>query len=124
MGWTSDELTRLGRAEELRIAGRRDDGSLRKLVIIWAVVVDEDLYLRSVRGPEGAWYRGVQQRYEGRVESGGVAQDVRFEDVPADDAVQERIDAAYAAKYPRHPSAVDSIVTPEARGTTLRVLAP
>ena len=28
-GWTSDELARIGTAEELRIASRRRDGTLR-----------------------------------------------------------------------------------------------
>jgi hypothetical protein len=121
MSWTPDELGRLGRAQELRIAGRRKDGTLRSLVIIWAVVVDGDVYVRSVRGADGAWYRGVQQRHEGRIESGGVAADVRFIDVPADGPVHERIDAAYAAKYRSSPSAVASIVTAAARATTMRV---
>jgi hypothetical protein len=121
MSWTTDELNRLATADELQIAGRRADGTLRRLVIIWAVVVDDVLYARSVRGPQGAWYRGVEQRHEGRIESGGVERDVVFADVPADDAVQDRIDAAYRAKYPGSPSAVDSIISGIARGTTLRI---
>jgi hypothetical protein len=121
MTWTPDELSRLDRAQELRIGGRRDDGSLRKLVIIWAVVIDDDLYVRSVRGAEGAWYRGVQQRHEGRIESGGVMADVRFIDLSADDPIQARVDAAYAAKYSPYRTAVESITTSEARATTMRV---
>ncbi|MGN6741966.1 MAG: DUF2255 family protein [Amnibacterium sp.] len=122
MTWTPDQLSRLDRAQELRIAGRRDDGSLRPLVIIWAVVVDDDLYLRSVRGADGAWYKGVQQHHEGRIESGGVAADVRFADVPGGDPVQDRIDAAYAAKYRSYRSAVESITAKAAVATTLRVI--
>jgi hypothetical protein len=30
MTWTQDELERIGRASELRIAGRRKDGTLRR----------------------------------------------------------------------------------------------
>lgn len=122
MVWTPDELERLGRESELRIAGRRVDGTLRRLVIIWAVVADGDVYVRSVRGDGGGWFRGVEQRHEGRIESGGVDRDVRFTDVPADDPVQEAIDAAYAAKYPGSRSSVASITAPKARATTLRVL--
>ncbi|WP_375387086.1 DUF2255 family protein, partial [uncultured Amnibacterium sp.] len=70
MTWTADELDRLARAQELRIAGRGADDALRRLVIIWAVVVDGEVYVRSVRGADGAWYRGVQHRHEGRIESG------------------------------------------------------
>lgn len=122
MTWAPDELTRLDRAQELRIAGRRDDGTTRNLVIIWAVVVDGQLYVRSVRGTEGAWYKGVQQQHEGSIHSGGVAASVRFEDVSADDPVQERIDAAYAAKYRSSPSAVASICSTAARATTMQVV--
>jgi hypothetical protein len=32
--WTSDELTKIGNAEELKIASMRRDGSLRKPVTI------------------------------------------------------------------------------------------
>lgn len=48
--WTSDELRRVGEAEELRIAPRRHDGTLRKPVTIWVVRVGDDLYVRSYRG--------------------------------------------------------------------------
>jgi hypothetical protein len=122
MTWTPDELARLDRAQELRIAGRRDDGALRNLVIIWAVVVDGELYLRSVRGADGARYKGVQQHHEGRIESGGVVADVRFVAVPANDAVQDRIDAAYVSKYRAYRSAVESITAKPAAATTLRVI--
>lgn len=121
MTWTADQLHRLARAQELRVAGRRTDGSLRPLVIVWAVVVDGAVLLRSVRGAEGGWYRGVVQLHEGRIESGGVNADVRFTDVPADDPLQDAIDAAYAAKYRAYPGSVESITAAGARATTLRV---
>jgi hypothetical protein len=35
--WTSDELTRIGAADELEIASLRSDGTLRRPVTIWAV---------------------------------------------------------------------------------------
>ena len=43
--WTSTELNRIGKAEELQIASLRRDGTLRKPVIIWAVRVGDDLYM-------------------------------------------------------------------------------
>ena len=51
-GWTADELTRIGRADELRIASRRADGSLRPFITIW-VVRDGRRPLR----PLGLWLR-------------------------------------------------------------------
>jgi len=115
--WSDDELERIGRAGELRVAGRRTDGSLRKLVIIWQVRVDDDIYIRSVNGPDAGWFAGTQVRGEGRVESGGVSRDVDFE---RDDTHDAEIDAAYRAKYGRG-SSVDAITSALATSTTLRV---
>ena len=53
----SYEAFELDRASQVRVAGRRADGSSRTLVIVWHVVVDGELYLRSVKGPQGEWYK-------------------------------------------------------------------
>jgi hypothetical protein len=45
--WTSDELSKIGAAEELQIASLRRDGTLRKPVTIWVVPHGDDLYVRS-----------------------------------------------------------------------------
>ena len=121
--WRADELTRLGEARERRVSGRREDGGLREPVIVWAVRVGDDVYLRSVRGARGAWYRGVLVRHAGWIGSGGVEKDVHFEDVAADDPVNDRIDAAYGDKYGAGSSSVRAITSDAARATTLRVLA-
>ena len=94
--WTSDELTKIGNAEELELASRRRDGSLRRPVTIWVVRHGEDLYVRSVKGPTSKWFQGVQDRHEGRISAGGVEKEVAF--VEVDDANDE-IDAAYRSKY-------------------------
>ena len=76
--WTSDELNKIGTAEELHIASLRRDGSLRKRVIIWVVRVGDNLYVRSVNGRSSGWFRGVSARHEGRISAGGVEKDVTF----------------------------------------------
>ena len=48
--WTSEELTKIGTAEELRIASLRRDGTLRNPVTIWVVRLGDDLYVRSANG--------------------------------------------------------------------------
>ncbi len=58
--WTNDELTRIGTAEELQIASLRGNGTLRKPVTIWVVRQGDDLYVRSVNGRTGSWFRGTQ----------------------------------------------------------------
>lgn len=120
--WNGEDLARIAEARELRIAGRRTDGTLRKPVIIWAVRVDDDLYVRSVNGATGAWYRGTRATHEGWIRAGGAEKDVSFEDVASSEPVNERIDEAYRAKYGARSSSVAAINSPTARETTLRML--
>jgi len=115
--WTADELDRVGNASELRVAGRRKDGSLRNGVIIWSVRVDDEIYIRSVYGPEASWFRGTQVSGDGRIEAGGVTKDVNYVSV---DDLNDIIDSAYHRKY-GGGSAVKAITTPLAATTTLRV---
>jgi hypothetical protein len=75
--WTSDELSKIETAEELRIASLRSDGTLRPPVTIWVVRLDDDLYVRSVRGRAGAWFRGTQARHEGHIRAGGMTKTYR-----------------------------------------------
>jgi hypothetical protein len=74
--WTSDELDKIGRAEELQIASVRRDGTLRKPVTIWVVRHGDDLYVRSGYGRAAAWFRGTQLRHEGHIKAGGIDKDV------------------------------------------------
>jgi hypothetical protein len=120
--WTADELERLGGAEELRIAWRRPDGTRRAPVIIWAVRAGDDIYVRSVRGPAGGWFKAVLADHAGWIESGGVERDVVLEEVAATDPVEDRIDAAYADKYGAGSPDVRAITDDLARATTLKVL--
>jgi len=119
--WTSDELDKIGGAEELQIAALRRDGTLRKPVTIWVVRQGDDLYVRSGYGRAAAWYRAVEARHEGRIEAGGVAKDVAFLDV--DPALNDRIDAAYRTKYREEDARfLAPMVAPEARATTIKLV--
>ncbi|HET6641719.1 MAG TPA: DUF2255 family protein [Gaiellaceae bacterium] len=118
--WTNDELDRIGGAEELAIASMRRDGTLRKAVTIWVIRHGDDLYVRSVYGRGSSWFRGVQVRHEGHIRAGGVDKDVLL--VETED-MNDEIDAAYRAKYHRYAeSIVGSIVSPEARPATLKLV--
>lgn len=119
--WTRYELTKIGDAEELEIASNRPDGSLRKPVTIWVVRHGDDLYVRSVNGPTAAWFRGTQEHHEGRIQAGGVEKRVNF--VDADSTVDDELDALYRSKYRSYaPSIVDSIVSPQARSATIKLV--
>jgi hypothetical protein len=119
--WTSDELNKIGTAEELQIASLRQDGTLRKPVTIWVVRLGDDIYVRSVNGRTGTWFRGAQVRHEGHIQAGGIEKDVTF--VDADTGISDQIDAAYRIKYRRYAAnIVGSIVTPEARSSTIKLV--
>jgi hypothetical protein len=119
--WTSDELDKIANADELRIATQRPDGTLRSPVPIWVVRHGDDLYIRSYRGPGGAWFCRARERREGRIQAGGVNKDVMFAD--ADHRLDDQIDTAYRAKYRRYSGTyVDPMVAPEARATTIKLV--
>jgi hypothetical protein len=119
--WKDDELARIGRAEEVQITSRRRDGTLRKPVTVWAVPVGDSLYVRSVQGPTGAWFRGAQDKHEGRIRAGGVEKDVTFAD--ADQDINNEVDAAYRAKYQRYAGSIlNSVLTPQARSATIKLV--
>ena len=119
--WTSEELNKIGAADELQIAPRRSDGTLRNPVPVWVVRHGDDLYVRSFKGRGGAWYRGAQVRHEGHIQAGGVDKDVTFVDV--DHTIDDQLDAAYRTKYGRYGAQyVDPMVGPEARATTLKLV--
>jgi hypothetical protein len=120
--WTNDQLDKVGRAEELQIASVGRDGRLSKPVTIWVVLHGDDLYVRSVGGRSAHWFRGTQERREGRLRAGGVQQDVKF--VDADHDVDGEVDLAYRAKYRRYAGSIlNSVLTPQARAATIK-LAP
>jgi hypothetical protein len=119
--WTDEELDRVGTAQELEIAPLRADGTPRRPVTIWVVREGDALYVRSWRGRSGAWYRGVQERYQGHIRAGGVDKEVNFVAVD-DEELDERIDAAYWSKYGRYGSSyVEPMTSGETRSTTFRL---
>jgi hypothetical protein len=121
-GWTSDDLTRIGTADELELASVRRDGTLRKPRTIWVVRVGDDLYVRSMYGRTGGWFPATQVRHQGHIRARGVDKDVTFAD--ADRDLNDQIDAAYRDKYRRYGERIiGGVVNPEARAATIN-LAP
>jgi len=118
--WNPTELARIASAREIEVSSLREDGALTKPVTIWAVRVDDDLYVRSVRGDGGGWFKAAEQRHEGRIEAEETAVDVAFEDAPHH--LDAEIDEAYRAKYGYPSAPVDSITTDAAKETTIRVV--
>ncbi len=121
--WSQDDLDRLGGAGEVEVSSVRRDGSLSRPRTVWIVRVGDQLYLRSVNGPDAAWYRLTRTFRQGRIQARGVARDVTWIDVNATEQpdVDPAVDAAYARKYQGSTAAIAQINSPLARTTTMRV---
>src|SRR6266487_5086631 len=120
--WTSNELNKIGTAEELQIASLKRDDTLRKPVTIWVVRVGDDLYVRPIYGRTSDWFRGTQVRHEGHIQAGGVDKDVAFVE-EADPDINDQVDAAYRTKYRRYAaSIISTTVSPEARAATIKLV--
>ncbi len=118
--WTPDELSAIAAPDELQLATRRRDGTVRDSVTIWAVRQGDALYIRSVNGPTAAWYRGAQARHQARISAGGVEKDVTL--IDADPAIDDQIDAGYRTKYRRYSEdTLRRITSPQARSTTFKL---
>ncbi len=120
--WTSDELNKIGNAEELKISSLRGDGTLRKPVTIWVVRLSNNLYVRSVNGRTSAWFRGALVRHAGHIQAGGVDKDVSYVE-ETDPEINNQLDAVYRKKYHRYgPSIVNTIVSTDARSATIKLV--
>jgi hypothetical protein len=118
--WTSDQLDRIGTAEELELSSARRDGTLRNPVTMWVVRHGDELYVRSVNGRESSWFRGAQARHEARIRASGVEQDVTLIETGE---VNDELDNAYRTKYGRYAAnIIDRITSPDARAATLELV--
>jgi len=106
-----DTIQLFDRTREVHVSGPS------QRIPIWAVVVDDEAYVRSYRGERGAWYRRAVR--EGRVEIEGIEARVEPE---RDPELNERISEAFREKYgERSPGSTEAMVTPEVVATTLRL---
>jgi hypothetical protein len=114
------ELALLGQAEEVRVETARRDGTPRR-TITWIMVDGSNVYLRSVRGEQGAWYRALSSDARGRLLVDDETWPIRVELV-TDPAEIERVSAAVRRKYERQwPGPTASMLEPATLPTTLRV---
>jgi hypothetical protein len=105
---------------EVDIETRRRDGSAKRTTI-WIMADGDQVFIRSVRGPDGAWYRAITRDGEARVHVGDHAVAVRAT-AAADTATVERVSEAIKRKYEsRWPGPTAAMLRPETLGTTLKL---
>lgn len=96
IGWTIEQLDRIGSADELDIAPARSDESPQPYTTVWVVRVGDEFYVRSYRGRGGRWFRQALERHAGHIRAGGTEHDSTFVEVPeADDVDNDAINDVY-----------------------------
>jgi len=105
-------------AREVRIETHAPTGEIHS-TIVWVVVDDGEVFVRSVRGERGRWYREALGHAEVTIDDKGRRLEGRA--IPlTDDATIARIDAALAHKYAADDG-YDSMLKPEAQQANFRV---
>lgn len=117
MAISNDQLDLLDRTGEVHIRTRSDRGTFE--TIIWIVVVDGVVYVRSVQGEDGRWYqRALADPVVAILVDG---QEIDFRAVSVDDPDEiEDVTKALSAKYPAGGS-LDRMTRDEVLDTTLRL---
>ncbi|MGF6727372.1 hypothetical protein P3T43_006764 [Paraburkholderia sp. GAS41] len=118
--WSEDEIKAIAVSDDLHVSPFRDDGvTCGTPTWVWSVVVDGDLYVRAYNGHASRWYQAAMRQRGGRISVAGMTRDVSFE--PAVDQLNERIDAAYRAKY-RTSTYLNSMTGTRSRAATVKIL--
>lgn len=117
--WTQERLQRIGSSDDLHIAPLREDGVTHGTPTwIWSVVVDGNLYVRAYSGVGSSWYKAALKQKKGQITAAGQTSDVTFETIEGE--INDRIDAAYRAKYSSSPY-LKPMISDRARCATVRI---
>ena len=115
-------LDALDGTDEVHVETSRDASSPKHETVIWAVVVDGDVFVRSVRGEKGRWYREASANPDVTLRVNDRRVPVRA--VPETDArTIERVGEAIREKYgASYPGPTAAMLREEVLATTLRLL--
>jgi hypothetical protein len=118
--WSMAELHKVAEADDLHISPFREDGATYGTPTwIWSVAVDDALYVRGYNGVKSRWYQAAVQQKAGRIKAASITKEVVFEAV-VDEAINDRIDEAYQAKYAKSPY-LKPTISDRARAATIRI---
>ena len=116
-----DTLRLIDGAREVRIETSRDEDAPAHRTTIWVVTMDGSVFVRSVRGGKGRWYREVSANPAAALHVGDDRIPVRAVPV-TDDATIAAVSEAYREKYGRtSPGSTRAMVQPDTLPTTLRL---
>jgi len=119
MAMAKFETATLGALREVQELSIRTDKHPESAVVIWIVVADDEVFVRSVRGAKGRWYKDLANGGPATLEFSG--RRVAVQAIPANEPTAiERASRAYLNKYEHSPYA-QAMVKPEVLSTTLRL---
>jgi hypothetical protein len=120
----TEAMRRVVKAEELEIAARGADGSLRRWVPIWVVGVGGRIYVRTWQRRDTGWFGQVLGSRRARIRVADFVADVAVEDIGEGEAdLRAEVDAAYRTKYGHYgATSVDRMVTDDAAAATLQLI--
>lgn len=119
--WSQQDLDAIIKADDLHISPFREDHKTYGTPTwIWCVAVDGNLYVRAYHGQQSSWYKAAVREKAGRIIAAGMTREVTFEAVP-DAALNDRIDAAYKAKY-AGSGYLPAMTGARARSATVRII--
>jgi hypothetical protein len=112
----AETLHQLSTTQEVSI---RTDKHPKSAIVIWVVVADKEVFVRSWRGARGRWYRDLAQGGLASLEFNGSR--LLVQAVPANDAATiARVSDEFLRKY-RTSSHAQEMVRAETLPTTLRL---
>jgi hypothetical protein len=116
---TNFDADTLGELREVREVAIRTEKHPRSAVVIWVVVADNEVFVRSVRGANGRWYRDLAAGGPATLEAAG--RRLAVQAIPESDlAAVARASREYLGKYQPSPYA-QAMVKSEVLPTTLRL---
>ena len=120
-GWTSDELTRIGTADELELASVEATIPCATRGPSGSSACGEDLYVRSMNGRPAAG--SPAPRCATKATSGPAASTRTSPSPTTDPDLNDQVDAAYRDKYHRYGDRiVGGVVNPAARAATIKLV--
>ncbi|MFD7057622.1 DUF2255 family protein [Streptomyces mirabilis] len=100
--WTRDQLHHIAHGNDFHVAPDRDTNlTPGRLIWIWAVTIEEDIYVRSAN-PNSRWFASAVTYRRGSVSIDGNVLPAEFTLI-TQDAVKNQVDDAYRNKYADDP---------------------
>jgi hypothetical protein len=121
MSFDSETLALWARTPEVQIETSRGGGAPVHRTTIWIVVDGDVVYVRSVRGLEGRWYREISANPHGAVHAGGQRVAVGSEQVTDPESIVRVSDLLRDKYNQRWPSSTASMLREHTLPTTLRL---